>query len=49
MRQRGGQAEGNQEALLDMLTLRFLVDVQVEMSGRQLARRDLRGKVGMEI
>lgn len=44
-----GQAGGANSALLDMFTLRFLVDIQVEMLGRRLACLDLRGKVGMEV
>lgn len=41
-----GQAEDTQDALLDGLILRFLVDIQVEMSGRQLACLDLRERWG---
>lgn len=44
-----GEAEGIRSALLDTLTLRPLVDIQVGMSGRRLACLDLRGKVGMEV
>lgn len=36
------QTAGIKSALLDMLTLRFLVDIQAEMLGRWLACLDLR-------